>query len=216
MLFFKQGMRSYHFLSASWDQTIKIWNLSNSGLTALTSLSGHSSLVYTGSWNPKMSGIVISGSADKTFRIWDVNSSSINSTPVFISKPGASDVLCCDWNKFDSNIFALGYASGLIEIRDFRNLNSEPLKTIQLAHDYAIRKIRFSPHIPTLFGSVSYDMITKLWDMDGGLVDQSKNHNEFTYGFDFDSKIPNRFVDCGWDRKVIISEFSFNFNEVKI
>lgn len=52
-------MRSYHLLSASWDQTIKVWNLSNSGLTALTSLTGHESIVYTGSWSPKMSGILV-------------------------------------------------------------------------------------------------------------------------------------------------------------
>lgn len=47
-------MRSYHFLTASWDQTIKIWNLSNNGLTALTSLNGHESMVYSAAWNPKM------------------------------------------------------------------------------------------------------------------------------------------------------------------
>jgi peroxin-7 len=209
-------MRSYHLLSASWDQTIKIWNLSNTGLTALTSLNGHTSMVYAGAWNPKMSGIVLSGSADKTFRLWDVNTSSINSTPLFASKPGASDVLCCDWNKFDANIFVLGYASGLVEIRDFRNLSGEPLRTIHMAHDYAIRKIRFSPHFPNLFGSVSYDMMTKLWDVETGLVDQSKNHSEFTYGFDFDTKVPNRVVDCGWDRRVMISEFGYNVNEMKI
>lgn len=95
-------------LSASWDNTIKIWNLSNSGLTPLTSLSGHQSIVYNGAWSPKMSGIVLSASADKTFRLWDVNSSSINSAPIFISQPNSADVLCADWSKFDQNIFALG------------------------------------------------------------------------------------------------------------
>jgi peroxin-7 len=205
------GMRSYHFLSASWDQTIKIWNMSNTGLTELTSLTGHQGMIYTGAWNPKMSGIVISGSADKTFRVWDVNSSTINSTPIFISQPNTSDVLCCDWSKFDENIFALGYASGLIEIRDFRNLSAPPLKSIQMAHDYAIKKIRFSPHLPNLFGTVSYDMNTKLWDMNSpNAVLDAKNHSEFTYGLDFDPKLPNRFVDCGWDKRVVINEFNVN------
>lgn len=44
-------MRSYHFLTASWDQSIKIWNVSNTGLTALTSLNGHESMVYSGDLN---------------------------------------------------------------------------------------------------------------------------------------------------------------------
>ena len=128
-----KGMRSYHLMSASWDQTIKIWNLNAGGLTALTSLNGHESIVYSGSWNPKMSGkndlnlvkkiialnyesklkgVLLSTSADKTFRVWDVNSSSLNSSSIFKSDRRNSDILCCDWNKFDPNIFCLGYASG--------------------------------------------------------------------------------------------------------
>lgn len=200
-------MRSYHFLSASWDQTIKIWNLNNTGLTALTSLAGHDSMVYAGCWNPKMSGVLLSASADKTFRIWDVNSSSINAAPLFTSAPNSSDVLCCDWSRFDPNVFVLGYASGLIEVRDFRKLKEPCLRSYEMAHDYAIRKIKFSPHVPNLFGSVSYDMNTKLWHTAHGLIEESKNHSEFAYGFDFDPKIPNRLVDCGWDKKVIVSEF---------
>jgi len=101
------GMRTYHFLSASWDQTIKIWNLSNNGLTYLSCLSGHSSMVYSAAWNPKKSGIIVSTSADKTFRLWDVNSSD-SSAPIFTSDVNKSDILCCDWSKFDQNLFVLG------------------------------------------------------------------------------------------------------------
>lgn len=199
------GMRMYHFLSASWDQTIKVWNLSNTGLTFLSCLSDHESMVYSASWNPKKTGVIVSTSADKTFRIWDVNSSN-NSTPVFVSKAAKSDILCCDWNKVDGNLFVLGYASGLIELHDFRFLKNPPIKRYENAHDYAIRKIRFSPHFANLFGSISYDMSTKLWTTDNQ-YDGEKNHTEFAYGFDFDPKIPNRLVDCGWDRRVMISEF---------
>lgn len=199
------GMRMYHFLSASWDQTIKVWNLSNSGLTFLSCLSGHDSIVYSAAWNPKKSGVIVSTSADKTFRLWDVNSSD-NSTPIFTSKVNKSDILCCDWSKFDSNLFVLGYASGLIELRDFRNLKNPPLSSFEMAHDYAVRKVRFSPHFPKLFASISYDMTTKLWTPEG-LVDANQNHTEFAYGLDFDSKVNNRLVDCGWDRRVMISEF---------
>ena len=137
-----------------------------------------------------------------------MNSSSINSTPIFISPVNQSDVLCCDWNKIDSDVFVLGYASGLIEIRDMRNLKSV-VKSYEMAHDYAIKKIKFSPHFANLFGSVSYDMTTKLWTPEG-LEVASKNHNEFAYGLDFDPKIPNRLVDAGWDRRVAISEFDLS------
>ncbi len=156
----------------------------------------HLSIYFKGSWNPKKSGILLSTSADKTFRIWDVNSNN-NNLPIYTSAKSRSDILCCDWNRFDPNLFLLGYASGLIELRDFRNLKNPPIKSIEMAHDYAIRKIRFSPHFANLFGSISYDMVTKLWTANDGLIEASQNHSEFAYGFDFDSKIPNRLVDCG-------------------
>jgi len=94
----------------------------------------------------------------------------------------------------------------LIELRDFRFLKNPPIKTYEHAHDYAIRKIRFSPHYGNLFGSISYDMSTKLWTTESQ-YDYAANHTEFAYGFDFDPKTSNRLVDCGWDKRVIISEF---------
>ena len=99
-----------------------------------------------------------------------------------------------------------GYASGLIEVRDFRNMQT-CLHSIKTAHDFGVKKLKFSPHMPDFFGSVSYDMQTKIWDVNGMLVDASRNHGEFAYGLDFDPVMPNRIVDCGWDRKVVISEF---------
>ena len=53
-------------------------------------------------------------------------------------------------------------------------------------------------------------MVTKLWTTNDGLIEASQNHSEFAYGFDFDSKVPNRLVDCGWDRRVMISEFDLS------
>lgn len=49
-------MRAFNIFSASWDETIIIWNLNNSGLTSLTNLRGHNSMINTGAWNPKTTG----------------------------------------------------------------------------------------------------------------------------------------------------------------
>lgn len=51
-------MRAFNIFSASWDETIIIWNLNNLGLTSLTNLSGHNSMVNTGAWNPKTTGTI--------------------------------------------------------------------------------------------------------------------------------------------------------------
>ena len=203
------GNQQYHFLSASWDGTVKIWNINNGKITLLNTIIGHESMVYAACWNKNKAGMILSVSADKTFRIWDINSNNpLTNTPatVFASQPGQSDILCCDWDKNDSNIFLLGYASGLIEMRDARNLK-KPAKIFENAHDYAIKRVKFSPHLQYVFSSVSYDMITKIWHPTQGLIAHSKNHSEFAYGVDFDPLISNRIVDCGWDRRVVISEF---------
>jgi peroxin-7 len=203
------GNQQYHFLSASWDGTVRIWNINNGKITCLNKLVGHESMVYAATWNKAKPGMVLSVSADKTFRIWDINSnSSLSNSPatIYASQPGQSDILCCDWDKNDPNVFLLGYASGLIEMREARNFN-KPLKTFENAHDYAIKRVRFSPHLKYIFSSVSYDMITKIWHPTQGLIAHSKNHSEFAYSVDFDPLIPNRIADCGWDRRVVISEF---------
>ena len=44
------GMRAYHFLSASCDHSIKIWNLNSTSLTALTNLDGHENMIFSGSF----------------------------------------------------------------------------------------------------------------------------------------------------------------------
>lgn len=135
-------MRSYHMLSASWDGSIKIWTLSPAGLLPLTGLTGHQSMVYSAAWNYQQSGVVLSVSADKTYRLWDVNSSAIMPTPIHISEPHTSDLLCCAWSRQDPQQFALGYASGLVEVCDMRNLKAPLVKSIDLAHNYAVRQIR--------------------------------------------------------------------------
>lgn len=204
------GNQPYHFLSASWDGSIKTWNINSGKITCLDTILGHQSMVYSACWSHKSAGTILSVSADKTYRIWDINSNSGSTNApnnVFTSEQMPADILCCDWNKSDPNIFILGYANGLIEIRDIRNLLAPAVKSFELAHDYAIKRLRFSPHLQYVFGSVSYDMVTKLWHPTKGLIASSKNHNEFAYGIDFDPQIPNRIADCGWDRRVVLSEF---------
>jgi peroxin-7 len=203
------AQRPYHFMSCSWDKTVKIWNISSGKFTILHTISDHESMVYAASWNPKNIGMMLSVSADKTFRLWDVNSNIPQTnliSSIYASQPNKADILCCDWCKTDPNMFALGYASGLIEIRDVRKPN-EPAVAFPNAHDYAIKRIKFSPHLQHLLGTVAYDMKTKLWHPVYGLVCETKNHTEFSYGIDFDPVKSNRLADCGWDRKVVLSEF---------
>jgi peroxin-7 len=209
------GMRSYHFLSTGEDSTIKIWSLNQDKLTCLLSLSGHESLVHTAAWNPKTSSVLLSAGSDRTFKLWDVNSCTINAVPLFSSGVCESDVTCCDWNKDDENMFALGYGSGLIELRDFRFLRDKPVQRIESAHSLPVKRIKFSPHFQNLFASISYDLTTKLWQVKEGCLEVSKHHSEFVFGLDFDPVQANRLVDCSWDKRVTINEFEIPDSLIK-
>lgn len=92
-----------------------------------------------------------------------------------------------------------------------------PLQLLQ-GHEYAVRKVAWSPHLPDLLLSASYDMTCRMWS-DGGSGPGGKDtgmmlprelgrmsrHTEFVTGVDwclFGSQ--GWAASCGWDEKVCV------------
>ena len=57
-------------ITASWDKSIKIWNLKEKYES--TTLVGHDDIVYVALFNSDCS-FVVSCSLDTTIRFWDIN-----------------------------------------------------------------------------------------------------------------------------------------------
>lgn len=63
-------VRKDSFLSASWDDTVKLWTVDRNA--SVRTFNEHAYCVYSAAWNPRHADIFASASGDCTTRIWDV------------------------------------------------------------------------------------------------------------------------------------------------
>ena len=93
-----------------------------------------------------------------------------------------------------------------------------------LGHEYAVRKVAWSPHSPNILASASYDMSARIWSMDaaglgaggpgastfgaggmGGarLEAVRSEHTEFVVGVAWSYFQEGVLASCSWDQSVI-------------
>jgi len=80
-------------------------------------------------------------------------------------------------------------------------------------HEYAVRRVKCSPHSPSVLASVSYDRAFCLWDVDkpgDPLIERSEHHAEFCVGLDFNIFIENMVATCSWDSTVAVWKLGTN------
>lgn len=195
-------------ITASRDFSIKQWDTNNGDL--INTFNGHSCIIYECSWSPLISSVFASCSGDGTFSIWNIKHSP--NRPCMTIPVTNSEVLSCDWCKYDDHIIACGSSDCLINIFDLRLASKGPFITL-FGHQKAIRRVRFSPHYQSLISSISYDFSTKIWDYLAvnptyhqciPLPVTHYNHNEFVYGLDFSLHQADLLADYGWDKKFCI------------
>lgn len=97
------------FATASYDQTVKLWSISDLSLTK--TLYGADSIIYSCDWSPKGDMIACCTSIG-TVQIWDVESGRELVRYLHHSKA----VYCIAWNKNNQNIIASTSADGLLVI----------------------------------------------------------------------------------------------------
>ncbi|XP_014251007.1 peroxisomal targeting signal 2 receptor [Cimex lectularius] len=184
-------------LSASWDRTIKLWDPLRQ--FSLATYEGHEQLVYNAMWSPLVPSCFASVSGDGMLSIWN---SKISEKASMTIKAHDAEVLTCSWCKFDQNLLATGGSDGLIRGWDIRFLGNHIFE--QIGCDYAVRKIQFSPHMPSILASVAYDFTTRIWDfkLSSQPCETIRHHSEFVYGLDFNNHVKGQIADCGWDSLV--------------
>ncbi|KAG0050625.1 peroxisomal targeting signal 2 receptor [Gryganskiella cystojenkinii] len=188
-------VRKDSFLSASWDNTIKLWTQNSP--TSLQTFKGHSHCVYSAMWSPHSPSLFASCSGDHTVKLWDTNSPA----PIQTILAHGNEVLSLDWNKYQDHTIVTGSVDHTIKVWDMRRPDREV--NCLRGHEYAVRKVKCSPHSGSLVASTSYDMTMRIWDITtGDMIEIHDAHTEFVLGVDFNLYRDREIATCAWDESV--------------
>lgn len=233
------------FCSSSWDGTVKIWTPDRP--QSLLTLPTHS-CTYSASWSPHSPDIISCVSSDSYTRVFDLRTPASASNHLTMQIPihggpspnvlppkqglppapastPPSEALTHDWNKYRPSIVATAGVDRTIRTFDIRAPQQGPM-SIMLGHDYAIRKISWSPHLSHLLLSASYDMTCRVWSdgsessqvggdgdimragptpMMGMEMGRMGRHTEFVTGIDWCLFGAEGWcASCGWDEKLCV------------
>lgn len=81
----------------------------------------------------------------------------------------STEVLTLDWNKYRPWVLATGSVDKSIKVWDCRNVKlggdtnlGVPCEVNLPGHEYAVRKVQWSPHRADILASASYDMTCRV------------------------------------------------------
>lgn len=133
-----------------------------------------------------------------------------------------NEALSHDWNKYRSTVVATAGVDRLIRTFDTRAPNAGPIAILQ-GHEYAVRRVAWSPHLSDTLLSASYDMTCRVWtdgsgndpggansgmgmEMERGReLGRMNRHTEFVCGVDWCLFGAEGWAaSTGWDERVCI------------
>ncbi|KAF1810769.1 WD40 repeat-like protein [Eremomyces bilateralis CBS 781.70] len=225
------------FLSSSWDGTVKIWRPDHQ--SSLLTLPIHS-CTYSAQFSPHNPSVLSAVSSDSCLRLFDLRTPASASNhltaaiPIHAppkAMPGRappmgippSEALTHDWNKYRDTVVATAGVDRTIRTFDIRMPGQGPVAVLP-GHEYAVRKISWSPHLSDVLLSASYDMTCRVWTDGSAMgVDQGMQkpdapflgpgkemgrmgrHTEFVTGVDWCLFGAEGWcASCGWDERVLI------------
>ncbi|KAF9477604.1 WD40 repeat-like protein [Pholiota conissans] len=213
------------FASSSWDGTVKIWTPERP--RSVTTLQAHHSCVYQALFSPHQPDILSTCSTDGTLKIFDLRSPAYVTTgpnvntftnpisaPALTVPASATEVLSIDWNKYRPMVLASAGVDKIVKIWDCRMVKPGGssqvggiCETQLLGHEYAVRKVQWSPHRPDILATASYDMTSRVWTTTPApgrpqLLHINDTHTEFVVGVSWSLYEEGVLASCGWDGRV--------------
>ncbi|KAH7353410.1 peroxisomal targeting signal 2 receptor [Plectosphaerella cucumerina] len=197
------------FLSSSWDGTVKLWSPTRQHSLRTLPIG---TCTYSAAYQPSNPSIISAVSSDSHIRIFDLRTPSSAKYHLVSTIP----VLTHDWNKYRDTVIATGGVDRVIRTFDIRNPNGGPAAVLP-GHEYAVRRLAWSPHASDVLLSASYDMTVRMWSdasaepaaHDGTRVGRQlgvmNRHTEFATGVDWCLFGAGGWVaSAGWDERVLL------------
>lgn len=213
------------FISSSWDGTVKLWSPDRP--RSITTLQAHRSCVYQALFSPHHPDTLATCSTDGTLKIFDLRAPAYAPTGNTFTDPlsfaaltvpaSGTEVLTLDWNKYRPFLLASAGVDKAIKIWDCRMVKTGQDATQQavggtceshlVGHEYAVRKVNWSPHRPDLISSASYDMTCRVWSTNptptgSHLLYIQDAHTEFVVGCAWSLYDEGVLASCSWDCRV--------------
>ncbi|KAH9951207.1 WD40 repeat-like protein [Amylocystis lapponica] len=218
------------FISASWDGTVKLWTPDRP--RSITTLQAHHACVYQALFSPHQPDLIATCSTDGTLRVFDlrapayappgpaVNNFTNPLAAAALTVPAAgTEVLSLDWNKYRPLVLASAGVDKMIKVWDCRMVRLGGDAQAQtpavggaceaqlVGHEYAVRRVQWSPHRPDVLASASYDMTCRVWSTTPTangthLLYIHDPHTEFVVGCGWSLYDEGVLASCGWDCKL--------------
>ncbi len=223
-------------LSSAKDLTSKAESLSPVGKVPLSSsrptpYNPNNDCAYQAVFSPHNASLILSVNSASHCQLWDIRQPN-PLTMDFISHNGL-ETLACDFNKYRQSVIATASVDKSVKIWDLRmipnikhqflplgnKIGPSPLNKL-VGHDFAVRKVIWSPHSSDTLLSCSYDMTCKVWKdytddrakflnsvklrHGKALINSFEGHREFVMGCDWSLWGAGFAASTGWDEMVYV------------
>lgn len=205
--------------------------------------------IHSARFCPHNGNLIASVHADSHVRVWDTRAYP-SLTHDFLGH-GGLEALTVDWNKYAGTVLATGGVDKAVKVWDIRmvpavkanndvsalgGLGQRPVPVNHgivapvnemLGHDYAVRKVAWSPHSADNLLSTSYDMTARVWsdksaggrsqqpgmgsrylnriNHGNGMINVFNKHTEFVMGADWSLwGEPGWVATVGWDEMLYV------------
>ncbi|KAG8741753.1 hypothetical protein FRC10_002531 [Ceratobasidium sp. 414] len=157
--------------SASADTTVKIWDLSSDGGSAVRSFDVHADKVQSVQWSPAQPEVLLTGSYDRTVRVFDSRDPG-----KAVGAVVGADVEALRWDPWESNSFYAALENGNIHAFDMRALSTIPKapalpapttsRFTLSAHTGAASALDINPLVRGCIATGGADKLVKVWNVD--------------------------------------------------